>query len=346
MQERMSRNRWGKKRYFTFIATAVTCGALYLAFRHTDITAIYDYIRQGQYLYVIPAFGGLMLYSYLRAVRWGHFFQMRPNPGLLFSATMIGLMANNIFPARAGEFLKAYLLGKHAGISKSGCLATVVLERVWDGLTLLLFIGVLCATVLWNGPSALGNGSGGPLIRYAVYISAAVYLLILITVLTWKFHHVKATAWLTGFVAKASPRSAGYLEERLLAFTGGFSIFHDPRRIVIVSAYSVLIWLSAVATLFLMFKVFAFDLPAAASFILVILIGMFVMIPSVGSLGTMQLAFVFGLAMYGIEKNQALSFSLVYQFFDTVPIVIIGLIFFFKDGLSLRRLSAMKEEMK
>ncbi len=334
------------KRIFTVITFCITLAALYVSFKDTDIGVIGRYMREGNYLYVIPAFIGLMLYAYLRAVRWGYFFDVKLSARLLFSTTMIGLMANNIFPARAGEILKAYILGKHSGVSKSACLATVVLERLWDGITLVAFIGGMFVWVLCNGSSVLGSNSDIGLIRYAAYISIAVYVVIAAVIIAWKCAAARTISCIGSVVSRFSPKLAAYVTNRLAAFSGGLSIFNNPRNLLIVSAYSVLIWFSAVVTLFLMFKVFSFDVPFGAAFMLVILIALFVMIPSVGSLGTMQLAFVLGLAMYGIDKSRALSFSILYQFFDTVPMILIGLFYFFKDGITFKQVSAIKEEMK
>lgn len=335
-----------RRKITSVLAIIITAGALYFSFRNTDTFALIQYVLDGKYIYVLPAFIAMMLYVYLRAVRWNYFFEIKVSTRLLFSTTMIGLMTNAVFPARAGEFLKAYLLGKRSGISKSACLATVVLERLWDGIALLIFTGFLFIWVLLNGSAVLGKNANIPLIRYAASMSIILYILILALILIWKYNSVKMAHLIRKIISKFSMRLGDYAYDRLAAFNQGLGIFNSKKNIILVTIYSLLIWLLAAIILFFMFKVYALQLPFAASFILVILIALFVMIPSIGSLGTMQLAFVLGLAMYDIDKNKALSFSLLYQFFDTVPIVILGLIFFLRDGFSFRQASFFKEEKK
>ena len=71
----------------------------------------------------------------------------------LWSSIMIGFMGNNILPARLGELLRAYSLGRSAGVSRSAALASVVVERILDIGVLLLIFG----TVFVHGPASPGD---------------------------------------------------------------------------------------------------------------------------------------------------------------------------------------------
>src|SRR5262249_26152989 len=80
---------------------------------------------------------------WLTAVRWRILLGSTKRIGLhrLFGVTLIGFMANNVFPARIGEFVRAYALGRSESLAAPLAFATIVIERIFDGLTLLLFLG-------------------------------------------------------------------------------------------------------------------------------------------------------------------------------------------------------------
>jgi uncharacterized protein (TIRG00374 family) len=100
----------------------------------------------------------------VRTYRWKHIINPVKNISIpsLFSGVSIGYMANNLLPARLGEFVRAYIMGKKEGISKSATLATIVLERIFDGLALLFFLGiiaVLFSLPLWIKQAGIAAGA-------------------------------------------------------------------------------------------------------------------------------------------------------------------------------------------
>ena len=72
----------------------------------------------------------------------------------LFSATTIGFMANNILPARVGEVIKAFVLGKKEKTSVSASFATIILERLLD-LSVVFYIYVLSSLRHQSSPYKL-----------------------------------------------------------------------------------------------------------------------------------------------------------------------------------------------
>ena len=256
---------------------------------------------------------------------------------------MIGAMANSIFPARAGEFLKAYLLGKREKMSKSTCFATVVLERLWDGLALIFLVGAVFAWVGYSQRAVLGKISAHISLKPILLVFIAFYLTVLLFLIIWKLYSKKVVRLLKSLIGCFSTKGAEFVSIRLEKFSEGINIFRRPMQTLMIGLYSLLIWSLAALTIYTMLAIFSINLPLSASFFLLIVLGFFVMIPSLGSLGTMQMAFIIGLGAYGISKTEALSFSLVYQFFSTVPVIIIGLIYFWKDGLSFKKMTEIEK---
>jgi uncharacterized protein (TIRG00374 family) len=125
-----------------WLGILVSLGLLAFVFYQTDPAKIVEALRRAQYAYLLPALVLYFIGVAIRAVRW-HFLlrSIKPIPTFaLFRTVVIGYMANDILPARMGELVRAYVLGRQENVSKTATLVTIVVERVFDGLTMLTFI--------------------------------------------------------------------------------------------------------------------------------------------------------------------------------------------------------------
>ena len=119
---------------------------IYLTFHTVDLKQIFHIIANANYLWLIPAIALMLISHYLRALRWQLMIEPIKNVKItpLFSALMIGYAANNVFPFRAGEFFRAYAIGKSEKISTSSAFATVFVERfVLDFIPLLVILSII-----------------------------------------------------------------------------------------------------------------------------------------------------------------------------------------------------------
>ncbi len=107
-----------------------------------QLGSVWDDLRQAQYLWVVPGVAVYFFGVWARTWRWH--YMLRPIQKVplahLFPIVCIGYMGNNIYPYRAGEVLRAYVLRQKEGIAISGSLATILAERVFDGIVMLLFV--------------------------------------------------------------------------------------------------------------------------------------------------------------------------------------------------------------
>jgi len=122
-----------------FIVSAVF---LWLALRGLHLRDVWLKLQEGNYLWLVPSVAVYFVAVIARTWRWD--FMLRPlkriSLGRLFPVVVIGYMGNNIYPFRAGELLRSYVLYRREDISVGASLATVVVERVFDGLVMLLFV--------------------------------------------------------------------------------------------------------------------------------------------------------------------------------------------------------------
>src|SRR4030042_4894790 len=126
-----------------------------------DWAKLWDSLRSAQYLWLIPAIATYFIGVWFRA--WRLHYMMRPikkvSVPILFPIVCIGYMGNNIYPARMGEVVRAYVIKQKEGVSISASLAIVLIERIFDAVVMMLFIFVNLPELAKKG--SVESGIGG-----------------------------------------------------------------------------------------------------------------------------------------------------------------------------------------
>lgn len=310
----------------------VSASFLFLAFRKVDVAEFRDAFQSARYVYVIPAVALMMLSLWLRAVRWRFLLApvKRIGIGSLFSATAIGLMANDLLPARVGEFVRAHVIGDRETISRSASLATIVVERLLDGCTLLFFLALIL-TAGMDLPGWLDKASIAAVAFYAVVFGGLAFF-------------VFRAPMALRIVERASKPFPARTRDRLLpmlhSFANGLAVFRSSRNIGIAVALSPLVWLPSAAIIQLLLLSIGVRLPISVSFLLLVALCIGVMVPSApGFIGTIQFVCVAVLALFEVPRGRALTFSIVYHAVIYLPVVATGLLCLVRQGVSLRDMS-------
>ncbi len=133
-----------KKRWQFWIGLVISAIFLWWALKGLVLADVMQALQGLNYWWLIPAIAVYFVGVWVRTWRW-HYL-LRPIKAIpttsLFPIVTIGYAANNIFPARAGEVLRAIVLKRHEGVAISASLATIIVERVYDGVVMLGFIFV------------------------------------------------------------------------------------------------------------------------------------------------------------------------------------------------------------
>lgn len=311
---------------------------LYLAFRKVDYTELWQALKGANYWFIIPNVFLQIFSMWLRAIRWKYMVNPIKKLGLgrLFSSVMIGFMANNVLPARLGEFVRAYSLGTKENISKSASFATIVVERVFDGFSILF---ILWATLfLFPFPEWVKKGSN----LFLLMNLGILFFLILLEVKT------DSTLKFFQFFLKVLPHKLRMkAEEILLKFISGLKVFRDVSSLVWILAWSILIWVVTGISNYFIFLAFGLHPPIQASFILLVIVCLGVMLPaSPGFVGTFQFFSIVALSTFGYDKNVALPFSIVLHACQYFPVTLLGLYYLKKEHLSLKTLEKESLERK
>ncbi len=273
---------------------------------------------------------------WLRSVRWGYFIQVGRRLPLrsLFSATMIGFMANNVLPFRLGEFVRPWALARREKLSKSTLLATVVVERAVDMITLL---GIFGLSMIVH-PIAESTDAGR-LVQWGARLLVALCVGLTLFVVAVERNRRLAQAFVR-FVTRPLP---GEAHERVAAmlehFLAGLGLFRDVRRLLVVFSLSFTMFLCFAFALGLSLWSLDIALPWYAGLVMLVITAIGIMVPAApGYIGTLNIACTAGLALFGVGKSLSVPFSWFYFFSQWLPITAVGLVYLNREGLSLRSL--------
>ena len=299
---------------------------LYLALRKVDAAAVADSFRSAKIFYLVAAELLLLVYYLLLAIRWRYIIAQAQKVSLMtaFSIMMIGFFANNVLPARAGEFLRAYVLGKKEGISKSFCFGTIVIERFFDMLTLLMFLLVVVLFLplpLW--------------VRTIGYLSSIIFVFALSFLLLMVYGKMKAMAFAEKLFFFLSQERKDTLLSLLERFASGLQILKRKRQILTVLVLSIASWFLNSFVLYCALGSFDIHIPTLGLFAVLSIINLGVLVPSSpGYIGTYQFLCVSTLSMFSVQKATALSFSIIFHALWYFPLTFLGFFFIWKENIS------------
>ena len=124
------------------IGLLVSLSLLWYALRDLHLEEIWTALQGANYWWLVPGVAVYFVSVWFRAWRWGFLLRgsKQVSANRLFPVVVIGYMGNDILPFRLGELLRAYVLWRKEGINVGTTLTTAVLERLFDGLTMVLFV--------------------------------------------------------------------------------------------------------------------------------------------------------------------------------------------------------------
>jgi uncharacterized protein (TIRG00374 family) len=300
---------------------------------------VIDVLRHSNlFLFVLSAAAATAIFP-MRAKRW----QIILDPvaaGLpvapLWRSVAIGMMVNNVAPARLGELARAYALTKETPrVRFTAAFGSLALDRACDAIVLML---LMVAAMLAPGFPRDTMISGQPAIRFAIVFAGfgAALVLALYGIVFFPRH-------VDGCYRAVARRIVPRFEERgsalLHAFTSGLGVLRDPRRLAAVAWWTLLHWLCNGLAFWIGFKAVGIDAPFDAALFLQGLIAIGVAAPSSpGFFGVFEFAARLGLAVYGIDATRALSWALGFHLLSFLPITLIGAYYFARLGLHFRDL--------
>jgi hypothetical protein len=307
---------------------------LYVAFRGQDFGEIRAALRSVDYWYLIPALGLYFAGVLVRAVRWS--ILLRPAATItarqVFPIVVIGYTANNVLPLRTGELVRSFVLGQRFGVRKTTALATIAIERLFDGLTMLAFL--LLATAFVSFTSEL---------QHVALLAVAVFAVILIGLFVLTLGGSFRDRLLQLVLGPLPTSIADRVERMAESFLSGLGVLRRRRDLALVAATSLLAWTLEAGMYWVIAIGFGGDLRDVMSFAAALMTtgvaNLATLIPSspgyVGPFETATILVVNG--ALGIPRAIALSYAIVVHAALWAPITILGALIWARMQLSLAR---------
>ena len=320
------------------VALGISALCVWLSMKEVDIARVAESLSNANYLGFVAVMAITIFAFWVRAIRWRLLLQVdrRIGTGSLFSATMIGFMANNVLPFRLGEFVRPWALARREKLSKSMLLATIVVERAIDMLTLLAIFGIalLVSPIAENTPAGRLVQGGA---RVLLVLSVCLTVFVVAAERNRRLAH-----GLLGLMPAVIRDRAGRLLDR---FLDGFALFRNVGRLLQVFVLSFGMFLSFAVALWITGWSLHITLPWYAGLVMLVVTAIGIMVPAApGYVGTLNVACTAGLALYGIAKTPASAYGWFYFFSQWLPITAVGLWFLNREGLSLHSLGHVQDE--
>ena len=334
-----------------WLSLAVSALLLVLLVFSIDARELVTVLREANYLYVIPAIGLYFVAVYFRAARWRYLLSpLGAIPvGRLYPVVIIGYAANNLLPARLGELVRAYYLAQREPVSGSAALATIGVERIYDGLTLLAFGTATAPLLLLLGEF---DEAGSAYRTTALLISAAIGVVFLaalasVTLLATRPGLVRGIDRLLNLLpARVSPK----LIELAHGFILGLSILNSPGQHAQLFLRSLPVWLIEGAVYLVLAYSFNLHQYLGALWILLpvaLLVtatsNLATAIPaSIGGIGLFEVATQQTLIGAGVAAETATGYALALHLVALwLPVSLAGLALLWKENLSLGKLATV-----
>ncbi len=292
---------------------------IYLSFKGIDLKGVVSGIKAANPIYLFYTVGLLILMQVLRSYRWGIILNpvKKVDQFSLFSVTSVGFLAVIAIPARIGELARPYLISNQKDIKMTSAVGTILVERVFDSLTVLLtFFIVVSYTSLppWLIKTSI----------IFLFISLAFLGFIILCI----YKRDSSLRILTPLLKKLPGKSYLKLVELVNHLIDGFEIISNGKLILFLAFLSILIWGIDASAIYMLFFAFDINLPLSAAFVLMVIIILGITIPTApGFVGNWHFFCILGLNLFGISKTDALTYAIVLHFLSIGIIVVLGLIF-------------------
>lgn len=308
--------------------------------RHEFVRAVASVTVGGWLLLVLAALVQL-LHLALRAARWRILLNpMKKGIGYynLSSTICIGYMVTMLLPGRIGEVLRPVMLAARERITKSGSLATVILERLMDGLAVASLLAIYLVFFWDSGTEGAGasDGIGG---RGAVIFGGLI--LVSFPMLWALVHFRKQAARLLGRLIREDGKLGKTVHGIFHGVVDGFEVLKGGRALLAAWTYTFLIWIIISFSIWFSLLAFNIRIPMAGSLLMLAALTIGIAIPTQGGVGTYEW---FGqealVRFFGIEASTAGAAVLVLHVFAITPVILLGLWFVWREGLSFSGLKA------
>jgi hypothetical protein len=347
------------------LGVIISALTLYLAFRNVPFTDLVQYMASINYFWILPSILVIFLSFALRALRWQVILESAHKVGFwqAFHPLMIGFMINCILPLRVGEIARPAVLQKKENIPFSTGLATVAAERVFDVSILVILFAVLLANIQIDPNIDIVVGKHHLNRETLMVLRGGMFKLLLLLIAGIIMVGFSATRKAinsliiripslfffadSDFKEKIQRKACAPLVSFVENFASGFALVKYPTKICICLVLSVVIWVLAAFSYYLMAQGCpGIELSFAKLTTVMIIICFFIALPSVpGYWGLWEASGVFALIIFDVSSKDALGFTLANHAIQMFPVIIAGFISAAITSVNIWQVSYEKSEI-
>lgn len=269
-----------------------------------------------------------------RGIRWH--FMLLPIKKIRVSVAMggviVGYMANNIFPARAGEVIRALFIGNKESISRTSSFGTIFIERIFDGLVIVVIL-IISSYFLTYSIDDKG------IVKHVILLSSLIFGIVTLILLIGSKYGEYCGKYITKYISKLPPKILRPLSLLFFKLLASMDFIRNAKGLLIVLLFSSLVWVVEGLVFFVGF--YAFDVPAnlPLAYFTLAFVNLGLLLPSApGGVGIFQGASILALSFFGISPEVALSYSIVVHAVMIIPITVLGILIINRYGLSICKL--------
>ncbi len=311
-----------------WLGAIVSAFFVILALRGLNLGEVWRHMHTANYWWLLPGVLAYFVGVWARTWRWHYLLRpIKPIPlKTMWPVVVIGYMGNNVYPFRAGEVIRAYVLKRKEGVSISASIATVLVERVFDGLVMLLFVFIVL-------PTAPGLPAW---LRQMVILASLAFLAALI--LFFGLAALPQTSrrvyrWAVGRFAphKLQPQVLALADR----FMEGLSSLARWQDVLMIFFTSVVIWLLETVKYWFVMHAFNFSVSFFALMLMNGIVNLATTLPSApGYIGTFDTPGIAVLTVFGVDSDVAAAYTLVLHAALWLPITLLGAWYMLRESLS------------
>lgn len=338
------------------VGLALSALSLFLFLHNLDLAKVRVGIASASLPLLVLALAiGYIGHLTVRSLRWATMLsplKARISFYNLFSTTAIGYVVSWLGPGRLGEVVRPVLLARREGLPAGAGVATIAVERILDAATILALAAAAAVSApLWwaatgGSVSVRLPGIGEvDLLRAAPWLGGAGLLACVAGYIVAR-RELQEGSYLLGRLERGETNSSG-VGRRLWgiarSLTAGALFLRDPRRAALVGLQSLLVWTTIGLGTWIGLLAAGVRIPFAGVFLLLAAATVGIAVPTPGGFGPVQVLFQKTLTgLFGIETTRASVATVIYHpVLVYIPPVVFGLLFAWRDGLSLSSLRAL-----
>jgi len=326
-------------RWQLWLGIIVSVFFLWLALRGLNLSEVWKALHFGNYWWLIPSVGVYFLAVLARTWRW-HYMLLplkKITVRRLFPVVVIGYMGNNVYPFRAGEVLRSYVLRREEEVPMSASMATVIVERVFDGLVMLIF--VFAALPLAPLPD---DRIRSVVVGASVIFFAALILFFALAAMPQRALRF-AEIIINGFLPMQLRRPLMDITAR---FLDGLASLRSFRSVMMIFGTTVVIWLLETVKYWFVMHAFPFEVSFFALMLMNGVVNLATTLPSApGYVGTFDAPGIAVLETYGVEAALAAAYTLVLHAALWLPITLLGIYYMIKFGMGWSDFGRAREQI-